>query len=176
MLQLTSIDLRKIKAETIMIPVSEDREIHTDALIRAAVKAAKKFKEFSGKKEEEIILHNFRDLQSKRIIFMGLGPVKQIDPEALRAWSGRAVKKCIQMGFSETLMVVPTANALDTEFSLNLEAMLEGAFLGNHLFDKYKKEKKQKSLKQIYFLVPPSDLKKNARLLIRRFFEDHGLT
>jgi len=163
-LQLKSIDLGKIAVETIVIPVGEDREIHTDGHIRAAVKKVKKFKEFNGKKEEELVWYDFPGFQTKRVIFMGLGAVKQIDPEALRAWCGRAVKKCIQMRLSEAWMVVPRGKVIGTEFSLNLEAMLEGAFLGNHVFDKYKKEKKQIALKQVNFLVPPAEMKKNAKL------------
>jgi leucyl aminopeptidase len=41
---------------------------------------------------------------------------------------------------------------------------MEGACLGNHLFDKYKKEKKKKPLKQINFLVKPEALGKLRRI------------
>jgi leucyl aminopeptidase len=42
--------------------------------------------------------------------------------------------------------------------------MMEGSFLGNHLFDKYKKEKKLQPLKRIDFLVTSRDSKKYRRL------------
>jgi hypothetical protein len=41
MLKLTSVDLKKVKTETLIIPVCEDKEIHDDATISLLIKKAK---------------------------------------------------------------------------------------------------------------------------------------
>ena len=46
MLRLKSVDLKKEKIETLVIPVCEDREIHYRKTVTALVKKAKKLKEF----------------------------------------------------------------------------------------------------------------------------------
>jgi leucyl aminopeptidase len=163
-LQLKSLDLKKVKVDTLVIPVAEDKGIHTDQIIAAAVKRAKKLKEFNGKKDEVIVLYKLPGLQSNRIIFVGTGKAKQVDLEVLRVMAGQAVKNCIKMDISEAVLVVPSAGKIELKGTMVLEAMLEGACLGNHLFDKYKNEKNQKPLKKIFFQVSPDEARKHTRL------------
>ncbi len=160
MLNLKSVDLKKEKVETLVIPVCEDKEIHDNNIITSLIKKAKQFKEFKGRKDDEVTFYDLPEVQVNRMIFQGMGKYEKVDLEALRAISGKAVKKCIKMDLSEVLIAVPSAEKIKTEISSVLEAMLEGAGLGNHLFDKYKKEKKHKPLARIDFLVEP-DLAKN---------------
>ena len=48
-----------------------------------------------------------------------------------------------------------------------LQAMQEGAMLGNHIFHKYKVENKKTALKQINFLVKPRIVKELRHLCSR---------
>jgi leucyl aminopeptidase len=73
----------------------------------------------------------------------------------------------INKKLQEVLIAVPSTKKLNMKTASVLEAMLEGAYLGNHLFDKYKKEKKYKPLKKINFLVESDDAKKYRRLSSR---------
>ena len=166
-LYLKSIDPTKTKVETLVIPVCEDRDIHDIEAISLAVKTAKKIKEFKGEKGDELTLYNHLKMKAMRMIFLGIGKYKKIDSEALRRLGGRAVKKSIKMNLSEILVVVPSERKTKKKMTMLLEALLEGAFLGNHLFDKYKKEKKHKQLKKIDFLVKPDAVKAFRQLLLR---------
>ena len=153
MLNLKAIDLKKEKIDTLVVAVCEDKNIHDDPMINAMINQALKLKEFKAEKSDDVTLYDLKGFNIKRIIFVGLGKFEKIEPEALRAFCGTAVKKAIKAGFERIWIAVPAAEKLKMELTTTVEAMMEGACLGNHLFDKYKMEKKKKPLKQISFLV-----------------------
>ncbi len=165
MLKLRSIDFANLKTDAILIPVCRNKPIYDEKQINSLVNKALTLKEFKGKKGEQLVLHNTPHLQSSRIILIGLGDVSEIDPEALRAASGSAVKFCIKNKFSELSILIPLANKMKQTRSGLLESIMEGALLGNHLFDKYKSRKKYKKLKKIDLIVKPADRKKFGNLL-----------
>jgi leucyl aminopeptidase len=155
MLNLKTGDLYKLKADAIIIPVCEDSEIHDNSAVISIINHTRTAKEFKGAKDDELTLFDLPAMKTPRIIFLGLGKIKKIDSESLRAFCGKAVKKCIRKKLREILIVVPSAKKLDNEMQIILESIMEGAFLGNHLFDKYKKEKKNNPLKKVAFFVEP---------------------
>ncbi|MDY6792444.1 MAG: leucyl aminopeptidase [Thermodesulfobacteriota bacterium] len=159
MLQLKTVDLKKTKIETLVIPVGEDAQIHENRAIVSIINKAKKLKEFSGKKDDEIILFGPAGIKVERVLLFGLGKAKKIDGETFRNMSGKAVKKCISKNLFQVLIAVPAVKKLNMEMSQILQPLLEGAFLGNHIFNRYKKEKKQKALRAIHFLVEPDTAK-----------------
>jgi leucyl aminopeptidase len=167
MLSLKTADLQKQKIDTLIVPVCEDKKIHDDSIINAIIKMALDLKEFKAEKGDELTLYDLTDLKSKRVIFAGLGKLKKIDHETLRAFCGTTVKKCIAAGFEIIWVAIPAAQKLKMEMPDVVEALMEGAGLANHLFDKYKKEKKKKPLKQINFLVKPEVLGKLRRIAPR---------
>ena len=167
MLHLTSVDLKKVKIEALVIPVCEDKDIHDNKTISALIKKAKKIKEFKGDKGDEVAFYNLSEVKAVRVIFMGLGKFEKVDMEALRAIAGKAVKGVVKKKLSEVLIAVPAARRIKMEMSVVLEALMEGAYLGNHHFDKYKKEKKHKPLQKIKLLVESDETKKYSKLSSR---------
>jgi len=167
MIHLKSVDLKKEKIESLIIPVCEDMDVFDDKNIVSLIRKAKKIKEFKGDKDEEVTLYNLPEVKAERVIFMGLGKLEKVDMDPLRIMVGKAVKALIMKKLSDVLIAVPLAGKINMEMSSVLEAMLEGACLGNHLFDKYKKEKKHKPLKKINFLVKPDEVRKYSRLSSR---------
>ena len=164
MLYLKSVDLKKVKIESLVIPVCEDRNIHDDEIICSLINTAKKIKAFKGEKEDDIVLYHPSEVNIETVIFLGLGKFEKVDAESLRAVAGRAVKNVIKKQHIEILIAVPSADKIKIKMKVILEAMMEGAFLGNHLYDRYKKEKKHRSLLRIDFFVNPDDAKIYKRL------------
>lgn len=164
MLQLKNIDLKKTKTETLVIPVCEDTQVYDNRAIVTIINQAKKLKEFKGEKNDEVILFGPAEIKAQRVIFLGLGKLAKIDFETLRSIAGKAVKKCIGKNLSQVLMAVPSDKKIKLDMSRILLSLMEGAYLGNHIYDKYKKEKKQKALKSIHFLVGPDTAKAFRRL------------
>ena len=159
MLNLKSVDLKKEKIEALVIPVCEDTNIHQDQTIRSLIKNAQKVKAFKGDKDDEVVLYNLPKINAQSIIFLGLGKLEKVDMESLRTMAGKAVKGVIKKKHTAVLIAVPLAEKIKIDIQNILEAMMEGAFLGNHLFDKYKKEKKLHPLKRIDFLVTSHEAK-----------------
>ena len=158
MIALKAADLQKQKMDTIIVPVCEDKKIHDDSIINAIIQKALGLKEFNAEKGDELILYDLTDLNTKRAIFVGLGKLEKIDRETLRASCGAIVRKCIAAGLEVIWVAVPAARKLKMEMPDVVEPLMEGAGLANHLFDKYKNEKKKKPLKQINFLVKPETM------------------
>jgi leucyl aminopeptidase len=167
MLHLSSIDLKKTKMATLAIAVCEDKAIHDDPLIAAVIKKALQLKEFNGKKDEAITLYDVPSIKVQRVILQGLGKLEKIDREALRSMAGKTVKSCIKKELPDLWFAVPAPSKLKMEMSTVLEAMQEGAYLGNHLFQTFKVEGKKKTLKQIHFRITEKVTPKMRQLSLR---------
>ncbi len=167
MLSLKSVDLKKEKIESLVIPVCEDKNIHDDKIISSLVDTAKKVKAFNGEKEDEIVLYHLPGVKAESIILLGLGKFEKLNAESLRAMAGKAVKNVIKKKYTRVLLAVPSGARINIELRIVLEAMMEGAFLGNHLYDRYKKEKKHRSLRRIDFFVTADVAKTYKRLASR---------
>jgi leucyl aminopeptidase len=166
-LNLESADFEKVKIETLVIPVCEDNDIHDDQTISLLIEKAKGFKEFKGEKGDNLIFYNPDEVNAQRVILLGLGTLEKTDLETLRQAGGRAVKQCIKKDLSEVRIAVPCAGKINLDIASVIEGLMEGAFLGNHLFDRYKQDKKHKPLSEINLLVKPDMVDKFNGLLSR---------
>ncbi|MDX2447501.1 MAG: leucyl aminopeptidase [Desulfobacterales bacterium] len=163
MLKLKSVDLKKVKISTLAVPVCEDKDIHGGVLSKLTQQAIN-IEEFHGKKDEELTLYNPSGTLTERVQFIGLGECANLDPEKLRAFTGKAVKAAIKKGLKDIVIGTPSSDRLSMTEADLVSALMEGACLGNHVFDKYKKDKKLKPLKQITLMVSPDAVKKFAKL------------
>jgi leucyl aminopeptidase len=164
MIHLAAIDLKREKINTLLIPVCEDKSIHTDAAILALVESALGLEEFRGKQDQEVILYNPPGLSVERAVFRGLGKAEKLDAEGLRRMAGKSLKRCAKMGVARLWVAVPHAAGLGLDAASALTALIEGAVLGNHVFDRYKQEKETKPLARIDFLVPTEHVRRFQKL------------
>lgn len=167
MLHLKAIDLTTEKIDTLIIPVCEDRDIHENSVLVSLIQKAKKLNEFAGKKDDEVTLYNVSGTKIERTVFVGIGKADRVEAEALRSFAGKGVTKCIQNKISELCIAVPEPSLVKPDESILLESIMEGACLGNHVFDKYKKDKKQHPLKKIRFMVGKNAVRKFRRMPAR---------
>lgn len=148
----SSHEIEKKQTEMLVIPVCEDSESsHPDSLANI-IQQALSLKEFKGAENEAVVFFAPLGLKAKQVMFAGIGKKDSIDEETFRKACGSAIKKCIQKEVQEAIFIVPCASKLDLEPERMLSAMMEGAYLGNHQFDKYKKSK-HPSLLKIEFAV-----------------------
>ncbi len=164
MLNLTAVDLKRRKMKILFVPVCENKPIHTDPLISALVGRAMAFEEFKGKKDQELTLHQPPGCTAERVVFRGMGKAEALDAETLRQMAGRSVKRCIQLGMTRMGLAAPDPTAAGIAEADGLKALMEGAFLGNHLFDRYKEKKEKKPLGRIDILVPSKPVGRLRRL------------
>ena len=160
MLRLISADLKKDKIETLAVPVCEDKNIHSDASVAAIIRKAKRLKEFNGKKDQTITLYDLPETTAHRVVLRGLGKAAELDAETLRAFAGKAVKDCIQKDLTALWLAAPDKCPAKTPLSSIVTAMMEGACLGNHRFDRYRRKKEKKPLKSMVFVTTPPTVRK----------------
>lgn len=154
MLHLTATELERRKINILVIPVCETKPIHTDPVVAGLVERALALDEFKGKKDQELTLYHPPGCAAERVVFRGLGAAEALDAETLRQMAGRSAQRCIQLGMPRMWLAAPDPAAAGIAETDGLKALLEGAFLGNDLFDRYKEKKDKKPLGRIDVLVP----------------------
>jgi leucyl aminopeptidase len=164
MLHLTTVHLKREKIKTLLVPVCQDKPIHKSAPLVALIEQALKLKEFKGQKDQEVVLYNPQGLAAERVMLRGLGKAEALDAEALRQVVGKALKRCIQMDVSRLWVAVPEAKAVGLAMPALLKALLEAAYLGNHVFNRYRQEKEPKPLARIELVVDGPTQREFARL------------
>lgn len=166
MIKLKSIDIQKASIALLVVPVSEDTPLQTEPLT-SMIEKATGLNEFSGKQDEELMLYHLPNTNIERVLFLGLGACKEIDREKLRVFAGKAVRSGIKKKLSDIVIALPVNDALPSNAADTVQILAEGAALANHVFDKYKKEKKEKPLKQI-ILATDSATAKTHTSRVRR--------
>lgn len=164
MLSFTSTVIGKTDVETLAIPVCEGSDIHDDDQIKQLIAEAKKTNGFAGEKSQQLILHGLMDNKIHRCVFMGLGPHDKLTAEGLRAFAGRAVKEAMGAKCKTMVIAAPTAE-MPVPIPGGLTAILEGAYLANHAFTRYKEKPKNNLLKKIALLLPTQTAKAHRSLL-----------
>lgn len=153
----------KQKTDAIVLPVFEKKGQYKEAALNEIVDSALKMPEFSGKASEDMVIYEPKGAEAKRAILTGLGKVSDVTETTLRQMAGRVIKKAIGMKLKKVVFVLPDAKGLKAGREGAARAILEGAFLGNYIFDKYQSKKEKKTVEQIELFLeisPDAALKK----------------
>jgi leucyl aminopeptidase len=164
MLKYTTATLDKTKIDFMAVPVCEDTLIHENPLLLQLINAATAWDEFSGEQKQQIILYAPLETKVQRCLFLGIGPQKKITAETLRGFAGRAVKAALKAKRESIVITVPSPQTVGLTPQTVVQAIMEGAFLANHIFDQYKEKSKNKILKEIALWVSPDISKPLKRL------------
>ncbi|MBC2712368.1 MAG: leucyl aminopeptidase [Desulfosarcina sp.] len=159
MLELKAVNLKRAKVDTLVVPVCEDREIHTDKTSKSLNDAAKALAEFKGKKGDVITLFQPAETRITRVVFFGLGNAETLTGESFRAFAGNAVKFCINAGLSTMTIATPSSAELKIDAETLFSTLMEGACLGNHIFDRYKKDKEKAPVKTVVLMATAAQKK-----------------
>ena len=146
MLSVKTGDLAELKTDLLIIPVIEDAAFPKDRVLAELTRKIDFYPEFTGGSGQELMLYGPDGIDADRVLFTGVGKIEKADAEAFRAAAGKAVNRAIKANLSDIVFVARGPNE-------RIHAMMEGAVLGNHLFDLYKREKKNKPLSEIAFHV-----------------------
>ncbi|MGD9309866.1 MAG: leucyl aminopeptidase [Desulfosarcina sp.] len=164
MIEVKAINLTRAKVDTLAVPVCEDSDIHKDKTLTSLISLAKAKDEFSGKSGEMMTLFQPKGLHIRRVVFVGVGPHDSLIGDALRVFSGKAVKFCAKAGLSAMTIATPSAAALKMDAATVFKTLIEGSCLGNHVFDRYKKDADKKPLKKVILMATAAQKKAYAGL------------
>ncbi|MGI0097102.1 MAG: leucyl aminopeptidase [Nitrosopumilaceae archaeon] len=109
--------------------------------INSSVKES--IKETKGKVGEISIIQTLGMTPAIKILIAGLGPKNKLSTDVLRNVTGKIAQKVRSLGLSEFSIVIPIGFPIDSDSSIS--AVVEGTMLSLYSFDKFKKEKSEKS-------------------------------
>lgn len=159
MLELKTVNLTRVKVDTLVVPVCEDRQIHTDKTLTSLIDAAESLPVFKGKKGDFVTLFQPADTRIVQVVFFGLGSADTLTGESFRAFAGKAVTYCINAGLPTVTIATPSATNLEIDAETLFGTLMEGACLGNHIFDRYKLEKEKAPLKKMTVMATAAQKK-----------------
>lgn len=133
-------DVKTIDADIFVVNMFEGEK----TISELANKYALEQDNFKGKFGETYLLPTYGQEIYKKVLVLGLGKRNELTPNKLREAIYKAVKKCMQM---EAKKVAFSLEGIEFDYS---EQFTMGAFIADYAFDKYKSEKKDNKVKEIY--------------------------
>ncbi len=168
MLQLTSPPLTRIKAENLIVPVCEDRNLFQTPAIKKLAASVKTIKTFAAQAGDFLSQYRPEGLNVERLVLVGLGAYGDLTREKLRQAAGKSIRRAWHAQPGNAVLAVPDAplpEGISREQAF--EALTEGACLANHTLAAYKSKPKHVPLKTIRLLVAEPDVRPNRALLTR---------
>ena len=98
------------------------------------------------------------DKTIRKVLVIGFGKKEEFSPNKLREAVAKAIKKCMQM---EAKKVAFSLDGIDFDYS---EQFTMGAFIADYKFDKYKSEKKDKHIDEVYVQANEQIVKKAEKI------------
>jgi len=145
---------RKTDDALLLLCCEEERELYRDPRLLRLLGRARTLGEFRGRRDEELVLYDPPEVGPRRVILRGLGRAEAADPESLRQAAGRAVRRAQQMKRRAAAIAAPEEALAGASGEAALQALLEGAVLGNHRVDRERAEREAEPLARIRLLVP----------------------
>ena len=123
--------------------------------INALVKQS--LKEIKGKIGDLSIIQTLGEIPAQKILIAGLGPKNKFTSDVLRRVSGIVAQKARSMRLAEFSIIVPENFPIDVKSMV--PAIVEGTTLSMYSFNKYKKEKNEKSPNLSILISKPTIVK-----------------
>jgi leucyl aminopeptidase len=123
-----------------------------------------KTERFEGKVGQVSHFYTGGRVPAGRILVVGLGPKKSGDPEPVRRAASAAVRRARDQGASTAAVFMP-ANGLPAR--QRAQAVVEGAILGTYRFDRYLKEKSDRTIQSLTVIEPDRRSQPTAREGVR---------
>ena len=163
----------KNESETLIVPVINDKSF---TLNLADINANKLFQDTLENEDlssdgKITILHTpkslFPNFNYLRIICLGLGDAKKSDANDIRKYAGALGRYFLSSKLEGVNFFVDSLTIYD-DSEIMIESFIEGFFLGNYNFDKYKNKK---SKKKNFFEITCSDSKLEISKILNNSFE-----
>lgn len=113
---------------------------------------------FKGKFGETYLLPTYGNAPYRKVLVIGFGKKEEFCPNKLREAVAKAIKKCSQM---EAKKVAFDIKGVDFDYS---EQLTMGAFIADYKFDKYKSEKKDKHIQEVFVQADEMKVRKAEKI------------
>ncbi len=122
-----------------------------DRRLGGLLSSAQKTEKFEGKPGQISYFHTSGRIRAGRVIVVGLGPKREAGAEALRRGTATALRRARDLGAETAAVFMPPDGASAQQ---RAQAVVEGAILGTYRFDKYLKEKNDKTIDSVTVVEP----------------------
>ena len=143
-----------VEADILVVNLFEDGKTSVDLANKYAVEEDN----FKGKFGETYLLPTYGNAPYRKVLVVGFGKKEEFCPDKLREATAKAIKKCSQM---EAKKVAFAFEGVDFDYS---EQFAMGAFIADYKFDKYKSDKKDRHVKELYIQADEEKIKKAEKI------------
>ena len=133
-------DAKSIDADILVVNLFEGEKTSSDLANKYAIDEDN----FKGKFGETYLLPTYGKEVYKKVLVLGLSKKEEFNPDKMREAVAKAIKKSMQM---EAKKVAFSLDGIEFDYS---EQFTLGAFIADYAFDKYKSEKKDNKVKEVY--------------------------
>jgi len=116
--------------------------------------------DFTGRRDQVVVLYAKGRARAKRIVLVGLGAEKDLTVERVRQAAGRAATRARELGVDDMASVVHGAGAGGLDPAVAAQALVEGTMLANYTYDRYRTRDKSKSKRVKTLIVAEADAKR----------------
>lgn len=113
---------------------------------------------FKGKLGETYLLQTYGNEIFKKVLVLGLGKKEEFNQDKLREVIAKSVKKSMQM---EAKKIAYSLDGIEFDYS---EQFAMGAYIADYAFDKYKSEKKDNKVKEVYVQANADRVRKAEKI------------
>ncbi|GER94551.1 leucyl aminopeptidase [hot springs metagenome] len=161
---IKNIPEKEIKADALVLPLFENDSIDIysdiDFIVGGIIKRLINSKEFTGKQNQTALLH-VRDINSDRILLIGLGKQSDITTNRIREAGGKAFSFLRDIGVKDIAVSTGIFGYLPKDFKAYEKPafyFIEGGLLSLYRFEKYKKSENDKEIKTVSILGIDKDI------------------
>ena len=145
---------KAIEADILVVNKFEDENTSSELANKYAVGQDN----FKGKFGETYLLPTYGQEIYKKVLVLGLGKKSEFCPNKMREAIAKSVKKAMQM---EAKTVAFSLDGIEFDYS---EQFAMGALIADYAFDKYKSEKKDNKVKEVYVQANAENIKKAEKI------------
>lgn len=153
-----------IKADALVLPLFENNSIDIysdlDSITGGFIRRVINSKEFTGKQNQTALLH-VRNINSDRILLIGLGKQSDITTDRIRQAGGKAFSFLRDIGVKDIAVSSGIFDYLSKSFKSPQKPVfyfIEGGLLSLYKFEKYKKSENSKEIKTAIILGTDKDI------------------
>ena len=141
---------KEIESDILVVNMFEGGKTSNDLANQYAVEED----QFKGKFGETYLLPTYGKEPFRKVLVLGFGKKEEFNPNKLREAVAKAIKKAMQM---EAKKVAFSFDGVEFDYS---EQFTMGALIADYSFDKYKSDKKDNKVQEVYVQANPEAVKK----------------
>ena len=146
---------KSISSDSLVVSLFENEKTSVELANEYAVNQDN----FKGKFGETYLLPTYGKEVFKKVLILGLGKKEEFCPNKLREAVAKAIKKAMQM---EAKKVAFSLDGIEFDYS---EQFTMGVHIADYKFDKYKSEKKDNKVEEVYVQANETTVRKTEKII-----------